>query len=82
MTRQVPYWFPAKTHGWGWGLPTVWQGWATLVVALLLCVLVNVYVPRGEQPLMYGVFMAGIALVLLAVCLTKGEPTAWRWGEK
>jgi hypothetical protein len=28
--RKVPndktYWFPAKRYGWGWGLPTVWQG--------------------------------------------------------
>lgn len=82
MTGQVRYWFPAKTYGWGWGLPRVWQGWATLVVALLLGVLVSVYVPRSEKPLIYGMFMAGIALALLAVCLTKGEPTAWRWGEK
>ena len=24
------YWFPAKRKGWGWGPPTVWQGWAVL----------------------------------------------------
>lgn len=82
MARQVTYWFPAKTHGWGWGLPTVWQGWATLAVALSLCVLGTALIPRGEQPLLYGMFMVGVALALLAVCLAKGEPTSWRWGEK
>lgn len=82
MTRQVTYWFPAKTHGWGWGLPTVWQGWVTLAVALLLWVFGGVFIPRGEQPLLYAMFMGGVALALLAVCLAKGEPTAWRWGGK
>ncbi len=34
MSRQ-PYWFPAKTYGWGWGLPVTWQGW--VVTAATLC---------------------------------------------
>lgn len=82
MAKQVAYWFPAKTYGWGWGLPTVWQGWATLAVAVLLSVLGGVVLPPREQPLLYGVFMLVVALALLVVCLLKGEPTAWRWGGK
>jgi hypothetical protein len=31
-----PYWFPAKSYGWGWGPPTCWQRWAVLVAVLPL----------------------------------------------
>lgn len=82
MTKQVTYWFPAKTHGWGWGLPTVWQGWATLAVAFSLCVLGGIFTPREEHRLLYGVVMVGVVAALLAVCSAKGEPPAWRWGGK
>ena len=30
------YWFPAKTYGWGWGLPITWQGWLVFLAALAL----------------------------------------------
>ena len=26
------YWFPAKRYGWGWGFPTTWQGWVTILL--------------------------------------------------
>ena len=41
--KQTKLWFKAKTHGFGWGLPQVWQGW----VALLGCLVV------GLAPLVY-----------------------------
>jgi hypothetical protein len=32
MSEDHPrYWFPAKTYGWGWGLPSTWEGWLVLV---------------------------------------------------
>jgi len=34
MQSDPGYWFPAKRYGWGWGLPTAWQGW--VVFALFL----------------------------------------------
>jgi hypothetical protein len=27
MDHDNRYWFPAKRYGWGWGPPTMWQGW-------------------------------------------------------
>lgn len=33
--RNRKYWFPAKRFGWGWGLPSAWQGWVVLL--LLQC---------------------------------------------
>jgi len=32
------YWFPAKRYGWGWGLPSTWEGWLLLVGYLGLMV--------------------------------------------
>lgn len=32
------YWFPAKTYGYGWGLPVAWQGWVALVLVLVFVV--------------------------------------------
>ena len=34
MKDRDQYWFPAKRRGWGWGPPTVWQGWAVLVLLI------------------------------------------------
>ncbi|WP_269146578.1 hypothetical protein [Xanthomonas oryzae] len=36
MADKKDYWFPAKTYGWGWGLPTVWQGWLVYGIAAVL----------------------------------------------
>jgi len=30
MRSDPEYWFAAKRYGWGWGLPTAWQGWVVL----------------------------------------------------
>ena len=81
MPRQPPYWFPAKRYGWGWGPPTTWQGWvvvggffaAQLRLALVL-------LPRS--PARFALASLGLAAVLIVICWLKGEPPAWRWGNR
>lgn len=77
------FWFPVKRHGWGWGLPVRWQGWAVLVAYLALTFGgVRYFQPRREvaELLMY---LAVLTALLLAVIVVKGErPLAWRWGKK
>jgi hypothetical protein len=76
----APYWFPAKRYGWGWGLPLTWQGWA--VLAAFTALLLGdgfVFPPRTALPF-YIVGVVGLSVLLLAICLLKGEPTRWRWG--
>ncbi len=82
MSNEQRYWFPSKRYGWGWGLPTVWQGWVVMVIFFAL-----VLVGAGALLPSHGaaVFVAYAALLcvgLVAVCWVTGEPPTWRWGGK
>ena len=82
MPNDKTYWFPAKRYGWGWGLPTVWQGWAVLA-AFAILVLAGITVLRpsyGEA--VFLVCSAFLCAVLIAICWAKGEPPSWHWGDK
>ena len=77
--RDNPYWFPAKRYGWGWGPPTMWQGWAVLIVwfaaiAIAALLLMPVHLVA------FLVFDLVMIVLLLLICYAKGEPPAWRWG--
>lgn len=82
MSDEHRYWFPAKRYGWGWGLPTRWQGWLVLAIfVLLVAVLVRVFPPHAALgPFVFGVLVLIVAL--MAICYAKGEPPKWRWGGK
>jgi hypothetical protein len=76
------FWFPAKRYGWGWGLPTVWQGWGVLAVfAVLLVIGALVFLP-SHRHVAFVVYSTLLALLLVVVCWAKGEPPKWRWGDK
>jgi len=81
MTKQ-PYWFPAKRYGWGWGVPTCWQGWAVIAVYAVLLVTAVVSIHPAQKPFLFAAAVFGLSLVLVAVCWVKGEPPRWRWGGK
>jgi hypothetical protein len=34
-----------------------------------------------RRPVLYGVFVAAMIGIILAVCYAKGEPPRWRWGS-
>ena len=75
------YWFPAKRYGWGWGPPRTWQGWA--VTGGYCAVVIGAMLVGGEGGLAWKLpVVLGASVVLLLVCLRKGEPTRWRWGSK
>ena len=82
MGERDDYWFPAKRYGWGWGPPKKWQGWLVLIGYIVSVMLVSVYVPANENPIFYPILMVFFTCVLIAFCLKKGEPPAWRWGRK
>ena len=82
MPRQSTYWFPAKSYGWGWGLPTAWQGWLVLAVFFVLLIGGAVRLLPTHGPGAFAAFALLISVLLTAVCWLKGEPPTWRWGKK
>ena len=81
MPHPSPYWFPAKRFGWGWGPPTSWQG---RVVMLLFgageVALAVRFLPQRAAT--FAIATLVLTALLVAVCLVKGEPPAWRWGDR
>jgi hypothetical protein len=89
------YWFASKTYGWGWGRATTWQGW--LVYAGFLGIFIWYGIWANDRVLMGDTaglgdeqfFVVGLSILvavtiptLVAICLLKGEPPKWRWGNK
>ena len=76
------YWFRAKRYGWGWGLPSAWQGWAVLLtyLALVLGGIPFVHAPKGS--VVYIAFASILTVALIVICWLTGEPPRWRWGDR
>jgi len=75
------YWFPAKRYGWGWGVPTTWQGWVVLLgYAGLMAASVERFLPHREH-LAFLLCTALWSGLLVAICWWKGEPPRWRTGK-
>lgn len=81
MSERKDYWFSAKTHGWGWGLPNVWQGWLVYGIAFSLLVAGVFIFPPVSNPVLFQIYTWTIVLLLVIVCWFKGEPPRWRWGK-
>ncbi|MGJ8725853.1 MAG: hypothetical protein ACSHYB_14945 [Roseibacillus sp.] len=79
--NEKSYWFPAKSYGWGWGIPSGWQGWSVLSVFLLGIVALPFIVNPSTHLFLYLVAVTVLTAFLLAVCYLKGEPPKWRWGK-
>ena len=78
MVGDERYWFKAKRYGWGWGLPSTWQGWLVLGGYLLINGVAVLLLE--EEDVIYVLLPATAALVV--VCAAKGEPARWRWGKR
>lgn len=82
MNSERRYWFPAKRHGWGWGLPVSWQGWAVLAIFVAL-VFADAFLVLPRYGLLIFYVLAGFLVAcLMLVCFYTGEPPRWRWGGK
>ena len=67
-------WFPAKKHGFGWGIPVTWQGWVVLLVYALLMVIGAVFLTRFSIPMAYFIgYTVLLSLILIFICWMKGE---------
>ena len=72
-------WCPAKTYGYGWGLPARWQGW--LVMGAFFVALAAGAPAAEKHPLFFATYSAALAAVLIVLCYWKGESPRWRWGD-
>ncbi len=75
-------WFPAKTYGFGWGLPCAWQGWVVLLGYIALTVGTIFLFQPEAHPIPFTACVATLSITLLVICWWKGEPLAWRWGKR
>ena len=82
MSSEQAYWFPAKRYGWGWGMPSVWQGWVVLLVFMLLMLLGTLMLLPSRGPVAFAAYTVVLSVGLGFVCWLKGEPPSWRWGAK
>lgn len=87
MEQPKKYWFRAKTYGWGWGLPSSWQGWVVLLIYFIL----NIYIfrdidkaPHSASDTLINFILPFIlsTIILLIICYFTGEKLKWRWGRK
>lgn len=74
------YWFPAKKYGWGWGPPNTWQGWLVLIIWLAL-VSTGAFLLMPNAAL-FAAYTGFMVILLIAICLLKGEKPCWRWGGR
>lgn len=72
-------WFPAKTYGWGWGLPARWQGWVVMGGFFVALAAGSPLV--AKSPLLYVGYSLALGVVLIGICYAKGEKPGWRWGD-
>jgi len=82
MAGSKQFWFPAKRYGWGWGPPITWQGWAVLVTFFLLLLAGVFLFPPTRDVVAFVIYTLVLCALLVAICYVKGEPPAWRWGNK
>ena len=82
MAKNPEYWFPAKRYGWGWGLPSKWQGWVVLAMFVALIGVGVVIVSPAKHNVGFFIYIVVLVALLVAVCYVKGEPPRWRWGKK
>jgi hypothetical protein len=76
-------WFPAKKYGYGWGFPITWQGWAVLLLYLLLVTVGSFVLTDSPENIIYFLaYVAFLTAILLYVYRKKGEKPEWRWGDK
>ena len=70
------YWFPAKTYGWGWGMPVTWQGWVVMVVFMGAMLAGGTYLlPRyGEAVFFAFTFVCNFSFCLV-VCSPSFSPS-------
>jgi hypothetical protein len=78
MSDRSRYWFRAKRYGFGWGVPTAWQGWAVYLLWFCLLLAGERWLRSAQGDAVFGGYAVLLVVLLLAVGWWKGEPSGWR----
>ena len=82
MQTEPKYWFPAKRYGWGWGVPSAWQGWLVMGAFLVLVLAGSFLFPPGVQLSPYLAYVAVLCGLLIGVCWAQGRAAALAVGQR
>ena len=66
------FWFPAKRYGWGWGPPSVWQGWVFMLAWMAAIAAGTRLLP--VHPVGFAIFVLAMVVGMIAIGYWKGEP--------
>ena len=81
VTPPPRYWFLMKRFGWGWGPPVTWEGWVVFGQYVGLLSAASWAFPPDRSPPMFSGSVIALTAVLILICVWKGEPPRWRWGD-
>jgi hypothetical protein len=73
-------WFPAKTHGWGWGFPHRWRGRLVLAVFFLAVVAGAPMIEKSRTD--YIAYTFTLTALLVVILYWKGEKPHWSPGKR
>jgi len=82
MSDMPKYWFPAKRYGWGWGLPSTWQGWIVLVGYLFLMMTGITIIGPKFNTINYVIYTAVLTAIFIIICWRVHTFGAWRCCRK
>lgn len=75
LTQKGP-WFRAKCHGYGTGLPIVWQGWLFLLLHIAMIAGLAVLLQGRPVAMTIAVVLGALAPMPIYRARTEG---GWRW---
>ncbi|HAS8418028.1 TPA: hypothetical protein I7738_07830 [Vibrio vulnificus] len=79
--KNKTVWFPKRRYGWGWGVPTTWQGWMVLGSYCVALYITSSYFHPQSEPFTWALCIVIQTALLTAFCYWKGERPSWSWGE-
>ncbi|HAS6165831.1 TPA: hypothetical protein RQK97_002805 [Vibrio vulnificus] len=79
--KNKTVWFAKRRYGWGWGVPTTWQGWMVLGSYCVALYITSSYFHPQSEPFTWALCIVIQTALLIAFCYWKGERPSWSWGE-
>jgi hypothetical protein len=74
-------WFPAKRYGYGWGIPTRWQGWLVVLGCSVALLGPTSLLSTPTRTVVYFMYAILLTMLLVTILMWKGEKLRGRWGD-